>query len=194
MTERERCLTAALEIVMKRGAAYRPPASFFARLARRWGLTLGIEMTARECVLLLLDLKQERAIGGPHDDTVIDIAGYAACLAEVDHVIPREAPPSRAALDAAAHTPHWPRVLAFAEEMDGKLRANLHKGDWRLASEALRRDAAALLDPLIDEVEELRVELVRARVDHRAVTLEAADVANFALMIADLFGGGLAAP
>lgn len=86
-TARERCLDEARRIVMLRGALYRPPAPFFSKLARRWSLTLGVEVTARQVVLCLIDLKIERAAGGRHVDTVIDIAGYAACLAELDEKI-----------------------------------------------------------------------------------------------------------
>lgn len=86
VTARERCLDEARRIVMLRGALYRPPCPFFQKLARRWSLTLGVEVSAREVLLCLIDLKVERAVGGRHADTVIDIAGYAACLAEIDEM------------------------------------------------------------------------------------------------------------
>ena len=87
-TERERCLEAARDTVMHRGALYRPPLPFFQKLAKRWSLVLGVEVTARQVLLCLIDLKTERATGAPHPDTVIDIAGYAACLEAFDARLP----------------------------------------------------------------------------------------------------------
>lgn len=218
-TERERCLDAARAVVMHRGGQYRPPVPFFVSLARRWTLLLGVEIAAREVILCLIELKLERAKGAPHKDTVVDIAGYAACLAEIDAffadatcTIPRGARDVRpgepwvfqehrtmAEVAAAespppARSPHWPRVMRFAAAMDEKLGENLAKGDWR--DHYTFRDVngtMSMLDLLNGEVQELTRELDRApdALDPAAIRREAADVANFALMIADLFGGGL---
>lgn len=89
MTARAECLAAAEKAVGARGAAYGKPLPFFTKVAKRWSLTLGVEITPRCVVLCMLDLKQERAIaGGPlltsTFDTLVDIAGYAALLAEID--------------------------------------------------------------------------------------------------------------
>lgn len=76
-----------------------------------------------------------------------------------------------------------PVVQRFAEEMEAKLAANDHKPDWRnFAPEYL-------LARLHDEM----VELAKAMWDHEYgldvdVVAEAADVANFAMMIADRYG------
>lgn len=78
-----------------------------------------------------------------------------------------------------------PWVLRFAHEMEGKLAKNRHKGDregWR------KDDALALLKRLEDEVRELR-DAVELRDTSERITGEAADVANFAMMIADVCGG-----
>ena len=82
-----------------------------------------------------------------------------------------------------------PAVLAFADAMEHKLRANDHKGGW---SEC---EVEYLLERLRAETKELTA----AARDHRFRTLkpaeaeavlhEAADVANFAMMIADICGG-----
>jgi NTP pyrophosphatase (non-canonical NTP hydrolase) len=58
--------------------------------------------------------------------------------------------------------------------MEQKLRENSHKAHWRDCSREW------LMSRLLDEVEELR-----AAVTSEDVAREAADVANFAMMIAD---------
>lgn len=89
-----------------------------------------------------------------------------------------------------------PEVLAFAQAMEAKLRENDHKGGWK------NDDPRALLRRLREETDELdpAVTAYEARRrerpgddDHvaeasRRVLREAADVANFAMMIADVCG------
>ena len=70
-------------------------------------------------------------------------------------------------------------VRAFALAMEAKLRANDHKRHWRNFS------AMWLMHRLEQEVGELRRALMECRSED--VEGEAADVANFAMMIADLF-------
>lgn len=92
----------------------------------------------------------------------------------------------------AMYSATWPWVLAFARRMEAKLEANRHKGDregW------LSDRPRALFERLTEEVRELRLALrldkprwyERGEIDE--VTAEAADVANFAMMIADVVGG-----
>lgn len=83
----------------------------------------------------------------------------------------------------------WPFVLSFALAMEAKLDRNRHKGD----SEGWRKDAPrALFDRLEEEVRELKLalRLGRARWYETAqisdIISEAADVANFAMMLADV--------
>lgn len=88
----------------------------------------------------------------------------------------------------------WPFVLAFACAMEHKLSLNRRKGDsagWR------RSGAHALQDRLDDEVEELAEALanygpkaIMCDSNRLHVLLEAADVANFAMMIADCVENG----
>lgn len=73
-------------------------------------------------------------------------------------------------------------VRDFQGGMIEALRANAYKGTWQegfTAREALRR--------LHDEVDELVVALEGD--NRQLIVREAADVANFAMMIADLRGG-----
>lgn len=72
-----------------------------------------------------------------------------------------------------------PEVLAFAQAMENQLRANDHKGGWKGC------DYAWLFGRLLEEVKELEREVTR---DGEHILSEAADVANFAMMIADVCG------
>ena len=73
-------------------------------------------------------------------------------------------------------------VRWFAERMEAELCANDYKGGWE---DMLLAD---LLTRLREEVEEL-AEAVKMRAATAHVISEAADVANFAMMIADVNGG-----
>ncbi len=82
-----------------------------------------------------------------------------------------------------------PAVLAFAYAMETKLRVNDHKGGWARCSNGY------LLRRLRNETKELASALHRqnrSRKDWNShaplILAEAADVANFAMMIADVCG------
>ena len=80
-------------------------------------------------------------------------------------------------------------VLAFAQRMEAKLAKNIRKGgrgNW------LNTRVSVLLDRLLDEVIELEGELEKhpgegPKEHAEAVANECADVANFAMMIADWY-------
>lgn len=91
-------------------------------------------------------------------------------------------------------------VNAFADDMEEKLAFNRHKGDregWA------KDDPDSLFRRLEDEVEELRFVLhelrnlkqdglnhgPHARSSRISIRSECADIANFAMMIADVAGG-----
>ena len=74
----------AADVFEERSAQYGAPRTFFEGLAKRWSLTLGRTITPAEVVLCMIDLKIERlASNSTHQDSVVDIAGYAAVLHEV---------------------------------------------------------------------------------------------------------------
>jgi len=53
-------------------------------IAARWSVTLGRPVSPAQVVLCLIDLKLARLAHDPeHEDSRIDVAGYAALLAEV---------------------------------------------------------------------------------------------------------------
>ena len=70
-------------------------------------------------------------------------------------------------------------VRLFAEAMERRLQANDHKPGWK--GEA----PDALLDRVDDELLELHMAVAAGR---GAILLEAADVANFLMMVADVCG------
>lgn len=80
----EDLLTHAAAVVRDRRGTYGDPADLFERVALRWSQVLGTKVTAAQVALCLLDLKLARLAHAPaHLDSVVDIAGYAACLREV---------------------------------------------------------------------------------------------------------------
>ena len=77
-------LEQAADIVVQRRGAYGEATVLFEQIAKRWSLTLGVEITAAQVALCLIDLKLARLTTDPaHTDSIKDVAGYAACLAEV---------------------------------------------------------------------------------------------------------------
>jgi NTP pyrophosphatase (non-canonical NTP hydrolase) len=77
----------------------------------------------------------------------------------------------------------WPTVYRMAEQMEQKLSENRHKGDrrgWILDS------PEALIRRCREELDELEA-AVLAEQTGESVWREAADVANFAMMIADSY-------
>ncbi|MBM3535648.1 MAG: hypothetical protein FJX60_21765 [Alphaproteobacteria bacterium] len=80
----EAMLTHAAGIVAERRKAYGHPSGSMEILARRWSITLGHPVTPAQAVMCLIDLKLTRLSHDPrHDDSIRDLAGYAAVLHEV---------------------------------------------------------------------------------------------------------------
>jgi hypothetical protein len=60
----------------------------FTRIAELWQPLLGVEVSAEQVALCLIQLKVARALNGLksrtlHRDSVVDIAGYAGCLEKI---------------------------------------------------------------------------------------------------------------
>jgi hypothetical protein len=80
----EQFLEHAAALVMRRRREYGAPIDLFERVAVRWSQVLGIKVTPAQVLVCLVDLKVARLTHDPrHLDSITDIAGYAACLAEV---------------------------------------------------------------------------------------------------------------
>jgi len=67
-----------------RGAIYGDARVNISETAARWSETLGGKITPEQVCLCMIDLKMARLTATPkHLDSVIDIIGYAAILAEL---------------------------------------------------------------------------------------------------------------
>jgi len=80
----EEFLRHAAGVVRKRHRDHGEPAATFELIAARWSQVLGTEVTAAQVAMCMIDLKLVRLIHDPaHLDSLVDVAGYAACLSEV---------------------------------------------------------------------------------------------------------------
>ena len=80
----EMLLQHAAGVVERRRELYGEPGPLFERIAVRWSQVLGCDVTAAQVALCLIDLKLARLVRDPsHLDSIVDVAGYAACLREV---------------------------------------------------------------------------------------------------------------
>ena len=74
----------AAGVIEHRERRYGPASESFDAIAVRWSLVLGIPVTPAQVALCLIDLKLARLSHEPtHLDSIVDVAGYAACLREV---------------------------------------------------------------------------------------------------------------
>lgn len=74
----------ALKAVTERQNEYGPPLETFAMIAERWSMVLGVDVTPAQVALCMIDLKMVRLLRDPgHYDSIVDVAGYAACLSVV---------------------------------------------------------------------------------------------------------------
>ena len=74
----------AAGVVEHRETVYGPPRERVRAVAARWSLVLGITVTPTQVALCLIDLKLARLTRDPaHLNSIVDVAGYAACLREV---------------------------------------------------------------------------------------------------------------
>lgn len=76
----------------------------------------------------------------------------------------------------------WPCLRDFVSAMSGRLHDNRHKAGWKKCTYVY------LYRCLLQELTEL-MEAIEAPESAHNVTSEAADVANFAMMIADVYAG-----
>ena len=72
------------QVIAERSAQYGDAATNMAAIAARWSGTLGHEITPAQVALCLLDLKLARLAHDPtHEDSAVDVCGYAALLREL---------------------------------------------------------------------------------------------------------------
>lgn len=82
---REETLQEALKIVTKdRQNAYGTPEDNFSCIAGLWSSYLGVPISSQQVAVLMILLKIARSKASPsYPDNYVDIAGYAACGAEL---------------------------------------------------------------------------------------------------------------
>ena len=85
----KKLLDSASQAINDRGENYDTPERNFTRIAKLWSVVLGKDSTALE-VGLCMDLeKTARLISTPnHYDSLLDKAGYVACMAELKTFLP----------------------------------------------------------------------------------------------------------
>ena len=80
----EMFLKHVVNVIAERSTQYGDASSNMAAIAKRWSATLGREITPAQVVLCLLDLKLARLAHDPsHEDSAVDVCGYAALLREL---------------------------------------------------------------------------------------------------------------
>ena len=80
----EMFLKHAANVVAERRALYGEASTAMTALAARWSVTLGQHVTPAQVVLCLIDLKLARLAHDPsHEDSAVDVCGYAAVLREL---------------------------------------------------------------------------------------------------------------
>lgn len=83
MTRKE-LLEAAMQATTERATTHGKPENVFDRIAGLWSAYLDKELTATDVALMMTLFKVARAQSNPqNEDNWVDMAGYAACGAEL---------------------------------------------------------------------------------------------------------------
>lgn len=84
MTRQETLQSALLAVTQDRQATHGRPERSFEVIAGLWSVLLGQTITPAQAALMMASLKVARAWDNPaHGDNWTDLAGYAACGAEL---------------------------------------------------------------------------------------------------------------
>jgi hypothetical protein len=76
-------LKTAAQKVQERGEVYGTPRVDMARIAAIWSQLLGVEIVPAQVPMCMIAVKLSRLVTSPnHEDSVVDIAGYAAVMSE----------------------------------------------------------------------------------------------------------------
>ena len=93
---RKDCLMAAIDAVCNdRQHTYGKPEDNFKLIADLWSTYTGAKIGPRDVAVMMILLKTARAKNSDHDDNFVDIAGYAACAAEIGKPEKQEKPKFR---------------------------------------------------------------------------------------------------
>ena len=89
----EKFLKHVAQVIAERSVQYGDAAPNMSAIAARWSATLGREVTPAQVVLCLLDLKLARLAHDPtHEDSAVDVCGYATLLRELTETSNKEGP------------------------------------------------------------------------------------------------------
>lgn len=80
--DRVECLDQAREATRSRGKNYGSPAQNFHNIAELWTAYKGVYFDHKDVGMMMVLLKIARLKHSDHDDSFVDIAGYAAVTAE----------------------------------------------------------------------------------------------------------------
>lgn len=128
-------LKAAAECVCgSREEDYGSPEDNFAVIAALWTAYTGTDITPKDVAMMMALLKIARAKAGGKPDTYVDLAGYAACGAEISAREPKKGVKRTASYHCGEH---WHR-----SEKNGILREAAANG--RLLSGGCGRKSASL--------------------------------------------------
>tara|TARA_Y100000385_G_C12693198_1_gene467276 strand:+ start:251 stop:520 length:270 start_codon:yes stop_codon:yes gene_type:complete len=85
MSHRTHILETASNLVTgDREEDYGSPQVNFGHIALRWSQHVGVPLEGYQVALMMADLKIARMVSsGPHEDSFVDICGYAALAAEL---------------------------------------------------------------------------------------------------------------
>lgn len=95
-TPRSKLLNEVMEIVHKdRNANYGNPEDNFAQIARLWSAYKNTTFSSADVAIMNMLIKVARLAKSPqHHDSAVDIAGYAACLADIQELTKVSGSPS----------------------------------------------------------------------------------------------------
>jgi hypothetical protein len=90
-TPAEMFLKHVANVIAERSTQYGDASTNMAAIATRWSATLGREISPAQVVLCLLDVKLARLAYDPnHEDSAVDVCGYAALLRELTETSNKE--------------------------------------------------------------------------------------------------------
>lgn len=132
MTRKE-CLTAAIDAVCKdRENTYGSPEDNFKLIADLWSTYTGVKISPRDVAVMMILLKTARArTGTNHSDNFVDMAGYAACAAEIGETEKQGKPKFRLEDYLGNYVMHcetWEKAKIFCGFLDN-LGRRLNSGD-----------------------------------------------------------------
>jgi hypothetical protein len=73
-------------VLTERADNYDGPDKNFERIAALWSVILGRPTSKREVGLCMIAVKIARLMHDYTDDSALDIAGYAMCILEIEHL------------------------------------------------------------------------------------------------------------